>query len=212
MNIALLGAPGSGKGTQAEYLAEEFGLFYLQTGKIARELAKKDSRIAEIVNSGELIPEKEMTGHVLNFVRENKPDMQNILFEGFPRFINQFEELENLLSVKGAKIDVVISLDISKEKAVGRLSTRRICSVCGEVYNLITNPPPSTKTCKCGGKLVQRRDDTREVIETRFEAYYKNTEKLINYLAEKGRLVRINGEQSIKEVQKSIKEALEKLQ
>ena len=197
MNIVLLGAPGSGKGTQAEKLAKQFGLFYFKAGAFSRKLAEKDSRIKRIVNSGELIPEKEMTGYVLDYLNKEVPEAKNILFEGWPRFITQYIDLENWIKSKGKNIDVLISLDISEEKAVERISTRRICDKCGEIYNLITNPPPSTNKCKCGGELVQRKDDNPESIKVRFSYYYENTKKLIDYLDREGKLIRIDGEREI---------------
>lgn len=197
MNIVLLGAPGSGKGTQAERLSEKLGLFYLQTGELSRDWAAKDKRIREIVNTGKLIPEAEMTGYVMRYLQEKVPEGKNILFEGFPRFISQFKEYEKWLESKGTKIDAVISLDISEEAAIRRLSSRRICEKCGEVYNLITNPPPGQDKCECGGKLLQRKDDNPESIKVRFEYYRNNTKKLMDYLDSQGRLVKIDANRPI---------------
>jgi adenylate kinase len=196
MNIVILGAPGSGKGTQSELIAKEYNLYHFQTGALSRKLAKKDKRIREIVRTGKLVPEQEMTMYVIDFLSNKKPGMKNILFEGFPRFISQYEALEEFLKNKGDDIDAVISLDISKKEAIKRISSRRICKACGEVYNLITNPPPKTG-CKCGGKLIQRRDDNPKSIKTRFEYYHNNTEKLINYVDKKGKLMRVDGERPI---------------
>jgi adenylate kinase len=196
MNIIILGPPGSGKGTQAELIAKEFNLYYFQTGKLSRELSKKNKRIREIVNSGKLIPEQEMTMYVIDYLSKNKSEMQNILFEGFPRFISQYKALEEFLKNKGDDVDAVVSLDISEEEAIKRISSRRICKECGEIYNLITNPPEKT-TCKCGGKLFQRKDDKSKSIKVRFEYYRNNTEKLVNYVEEKGNLIRVDGERPI---------------
>jgi adenylate kinase len=203
MNIILLGSPGSGKGTQAELLAKKLGLYYFQTGKFSRELAKRDPRIREIIDSGKLIPEKEMTTHVSKYLEKEVPDAKDILFEGYPRFITQYEYLKRWVKSKGRKIDVVISLDISEEEAVRRLSARRICEKCGEVYNLITNPPPKTG-CKCSGKLIQRKDDSPESIKVRFQYYKENTKELIEYIEEEGNLIRINGERPIDVIFKDI--------
>ena len=185
MNIILLGAPGSGKGTQALKLSEKLKLYYFQTGKLSRDLAKKDSRIKKIINSGKLIPEQEMTMYVIEFLSKNHSKMKDILFEGFPRFISQYEALEAFLKSKGDDIDVVISLDISEEEAVRRISSRRICGECGEVYNLITNPPPKGG-CKCGGKLTQRKDDNPGSVKVRFRYYENNTKKLIDFVEGQG--------------------------
>jgi adenylate kinase len=196
MNIIVLGAPGSGKGTQAEKLVKELDLYYLQTGELSRELAKKDARIRKIVNSGKLIPEQEMTMYVIDFLSKKEPQMGDILFEGFPRFISQYEALQDFLRTKSDDIDAVISLDISEKEAVKRVSSRRICKKCGEVYNLITNPPPKGR-CKCKGKLIQREDDKPKSVKVRFEYYKRNTKKLIDYLDKKGKLLKIDGDRSI---------------
>lgn len=201
MNIVVLGAPASGKGTQAELLAKKFNLFRLQTGDLSRELAKKDARIQEIVNSGRLIPEGEMTMHVIEFLTKKKPGLKNILFEGFPRFISQYEALEQYLKNKGDDIDAVISLEVSQGEAIRRISARRICEKCGEIFNLITNPSTDKDKCdNCGGKLIQRKDDFPESVKVRFEYYQDNTKKLIDYLDKKGKLIKIDGERPIQEI------------
>jgi len=210
MNIILLGAPGSGKGTQAERIAKRFKMYYLQTGEIARGLARSDKRIKEIIESGKLIPEQEMTMYVLDFLNKNKGDFENILFEGFPRFISQYQALENFLKLKGDDIDLAISLDITEEEAVKRISSRRICVKCGEIYNLVTNPPEG-KGCKCGGELVQREDDKPRAVKVRFEYYKNNTKELIDYLDRSGKLVRIDGARSIEVIFKDIEEEIKKL-
>lgn len=197
MNIVLLGAPASGKGTQAQMLSKKLNLFHFQTGELSRNLAKKDSRIRKIVESGQLIPEEEMTMYTLDYLKEVKPDFKNILFEGFPRFISQYQALEEFLKVKGDGIDTVISLDINEEEAVKRLSARRTCEKCGKVYNLTTNPPEKQGFCECKGKLVQRKDDRPESINLRFKYYEDNTKKLINYLDDKGILMRVDAARPI---------------
>jgi adenylate kinase len=209
MNIVLLGAPGSGKGTQAEKISKEFGLYHLQTGAIARELAKKDLRIRKIIEAGKLIPEAEMTMHALDLLHEKREKMSNILFEGFPRFISQYEALENFLKNKGDDIDMVISLDISEKEAVRRVSSRRICRKCGEVYNLVTNPAPDAE-CRCGGKLMRRKDDEPEAVRVRLKYYNDNTKELIDYLDRKGKLIRVNGERPIDEIYQELRKLIKK--
>jgi len=198
MNVVLLGAPASGKGTQANLLSKKLKLFHFQTGKLSRDLAKRDLRIRKIINSGKLIPEEEMTMYALDHLNKVKPDFSNILFEGFPRFISQYKALENFLKLKGDDIDAVVSLDIDEMEAIKRLSSRRICEKCGEIYNLITDPPKKSGLCSCGGKLVQREDDKPKSIKVRFEYYEDNTKKLIDYLQSNGKLIRINAARPIK--------------
>ena len=197
MNLIILGAPGSGKGTQAEMLSKKLGLFYLQTGDLAREWAKKDERIKEIIESGKLIPEAEMTDYVMKYLEKNVPEGKDILFEGFPRFISQYEKYEEWLNSKNQKLDKAISLYIDEKVAIQRLSSRRLCEKCKKVYNLITNPPAEDGICECGGNLIQRKDDMSQSIKVRFEYYKDNTKKLVDYLNDKGKLLRINADRPI---------------
>jgi len=210
MNIILLGMPGSGKGTQADLLVEKLNFFYFQAGKLARDLAKRDPRIARIVGSGQLIPEEEMTDYVGKYLDKYLPEGKNVLFEGYPRFIKQYEYLKDWAVKKGDDIDAVVFINISEEEAIKRLSSRRICKDCGEVYNLVTNPPPKGE-CECGGKLIRRKDDRPESIKKRFQMYRENTKKLVDYVDKNGNLIKVDGERSInvifKDIVKRIKNA-----
>lgn len=205
MNIILLGMPGAGKGTQAEFLVNEFGLKMMQSGDLSRDWAAKDERIAKIVNSGELIPENEMTEYVLNYLEKNIPEADSILFEGWPRFITQYKDLEKWLEKKGKKIDAIVFLEIDEDVVVDRLSSRRICSSCGEVYNLLTNPPKRENICdKCGSDLKRRKDDKPKSIKTRFEYYRNNTGKLVNFLTKNEKVIVVDADRSINEISKDI--------
>ena len=189
-------------------LSNKLGLNYFQTGKLSRQIAEKDKRISEIINSGKLIPEQEMTMHVIDNLSKNNSKMKNILFEGFPRFISQYKALAEFLRSKGDDIDAIISLDISEKEAVRRISSRRICKKCGEVYNLITNPTPKGE-CKCGGKLVQRKDDNPDSVKVRFRYYKENTKKLIDHLEKQGNLLKVDGERPIQVIFEDIIKKLE---
>ena len=213
MNIVLLGSPASGKGTQADLLCQKFGLFHLSTGNVARGLAEKDERIKEIVNSGKLIPEEEMTMYVIDFLSKERSDLKDILFEGFPRFISQYEALASFLTTKGDDIDVVISLEVSEKVAIDRVSERRVCSGCGENYNLLTKPSREEGKCdKCGGKLIQRADDNPRAVRVRLRYYRDNTKALIDYLDVKGKLTKVDGERAIKEIHQELVQIVEKIQ
>lgn len=201
MNIILLGSPGSGKDTQASLLVKRYDLLLFSAGELARKIAKKDERIAGIINSGKLIPEDEMTKYVFDHLAHVRPDLGNILFEGFPRFVSQYQKLEKFLSDREKIIDYIISLDISKEEAIKRISSRRVCSKCGTVYNLITNPPKNQGLCgECGGELTQRKDDNPEAIKIRFDFYTQNTKELIDYLQNDKKLIKVDGERKIEEI------------
>ena len=212
MNVVLLGSPASGKGTQAEILCREFNLYHLSTGDVSRKLAEKDPRIKEIINSGKLIPSEEMTMHVIDFLEHEKPDLKNILFEGFPRFITQYEALANFLSAKEDDIDIVISLEVSDKVAIERISSRRVCENCGENFNIVTKPPKIEGVCdKCGGGLIQRQDDNPESVKVRFQYYQENTKELIDYLDKKGILIKVNGERPIDEIASDLQKIVEKI-
>ncbi len=205
MNIVLLGPPASGKGTQADILCREFGLYHLATGDLSRKLAETDPEIKRIYDEGKLIPAELISMHVINFLDKNKSDLKDILFEGFPRFISQYEALDSFLRNKGDDIDAIISLDVSEEEAVKRISSRRICSKCGEPYNLITKLPKKENTCDlCGGSLIQRTDDNPEAVKVRFQYYMDNTKELIDYVESLGKLTRVNGERPIEEISKDL--------
>jgi len=212
MNIVLLGSPASGKRTQADILCRKFGLFHLSTGDIARKLAEEDPRIKEIVTSGKLIPPEEITMHVLDFLEHKKPDLKNILFEGFPRFVSQFDALDNFLKSKGDAIDAVISLAVPMDVAIKRISSRWGCPKCGEIYNTETKPPKTSGICdKCGSNLSQREDDKPESVRTRFEYYLENTKELIDYVDSKGKLTKIDGDRPIDVIAKDLEEVVKKI-
>jgi len=197
MNIIILGPQASGKGTQARLLSGNLGLFYFESGDFWREKAKSDPRIDEIINKkGELLPDEETFSLVRDFLKKKAPPSDNLLLDGYPRSLKQYELLKNWLSQEGKKINLAILLTISDEEAVRRLSARVVCERCGTVYNLITNPAPDGK-CKCGGNLVQRPDDKPEAIKRRLEAYHKVTAPLTNVLKKEGILVEVDGERPI---------------
>ena len=213
MNIVLLGSPASGKGTQANLLCQKFGFFHLSTGDVCRKLAETDARIRDIINAGKLIPAEEMTMHVVDFLGREKANLTDILFEGFPRFISQYEALDKFLTGKGDDIDAVISLDVPMDVAIKRISSRWMCEKCGEPYNTETKPSKNPGVCdKCGGKLIQRDDDKSESVKTRFEYYVANTKELIDYVEKKGKLTRVNGDRSIESIAAELEEIVRKLQ
>jgi adenylate kinase len=175
-------------------------------------LAEKNERIKEIVNSGKLVPQEEMTMYVLEFLGEQRTNLKNILFEGFPRFIPQYEALANFLHTNGDDIDAVIVLDVTESEAVKRISARWMCEKCGENFNTITKPPKVVGICdKCGGRLVQREDDKPESVKVRFQYYQDNTKELIDYLDKKGILTKVNGERPIDEIAADLHKIVEEI-
>jgi adenylate kinase len=210
MNIILLGPQGSGKGTQAKFLAEKLGLFYIEMGGILREAAKVNPQIDEMINKkGQLVPDGLTLSILKSKLEKEKLDLTNLLFDGFPRSVAQYQLLKEWFTQKGVKIDKAILLEISEEETIRRLSARRICPKCGNVYNLVTTPKPINGKCACGGELIQRKDDFPEAIKTRLSLYNQVTFPLVEVMEKEGILVRVKGERPIEVISQYL---LEKLQ
>jgi adenylate kinase len=180
--VILLGAPGSGKGTQSMRLADKFGFTHLATGDIFRseiaqgtELGKKAQ---DYVKNGKLVPDSIVTEMVAARLDKNK----NYLLDGFPRNLEQAQALSEMLKRNGASIDLVCSLVLPTPEAIKRMSSRRICSSCAEVYNVISRPPKADAVCdKCGGKVIQREDDTEATAAKRLMVFEDLTQPLVAY-------------------------------
>lgn len=189
MRLILLGPPGAGKGVQAEMLKKRYNIPHISTGDMLREeISNKTSlgeKAQEYVKEGKLVPDD----IVIKMVEERlkKDDAKNgFLFDGYPRTINQAIALDKLLEKTNAFIDKVINLEVKEDIILRRLTTRRICSLCGAIYNLLTMKPKVDGICdKCGGELYQRNDDKEEVIKDRLKTYYLQTSPLIEYYKNK---------------------------
>jgi adenylate kinase len=199
MNIILLGPPASGKGTQAEILAEHFKIPAISMGQILREQVKAKTEIGneieKILNSGELIS-NDLTDKLL-WKRIEKDDCKNgFILDGFPRTRIQAKFLNEKIN-----IDKVILIKVSDKEVINRLSGRRSCSKCGDIYHLEFNPPKQENICdECGGKLIHREDDTPKIIKERLKIYHTETEEVIEYYTEKNILIEVDGERDIKEI------------
>ena len=188
MKIIFLGPPGSGKGTYASRVQAKFGWPQISTGDLLREEVKKNTEIGKKADSymkeGKLVPDE----IVLSILKErvSQDDCKNgFILDGFPRTIEQAKELEKITG-----IDVVVNLMVPKEIIIDRLSSRRVCRKCGAVYNIKSMKPKVDGICdKCGGELYQRKDDTIEVIEKRFEIYHEQTAPLIDFYKDRGILI-----------------------
>jgi len=203
-----MGPPGSGKGTQAEFLTEKLNIPHISTGDMFRKAIEEETKLGkkakEYLDSGSLVPDDITVGIVRE--RLEHPDCEGgFLLDGFPRTVVQAEALDEILKDMGSSIDAVINIQVSREELIRRLTGRRICRECGATYHVIFNPPKVENTCdKCGGELYQRKDDTEETIVNRLEVYKQQTEPLIEYYENKGLLKNINGNQSIREVHAEI--------
>jgi len=200
MNYILLGAPGAGKGTQAKMISEKFGIVHLSTGDMFREAKKSDAVISALMAAGKLIPDETVINMVKN--RLTKEDAQKgFLLDGFPRTVKQAEELDKMLEASNKKIDAVLSINITAEEAVKRISGRRACGKCGAGFNVVLNPPKHENKCDhCNSELTQRADDNPETVKERLSVYEKQTKPLADYYKKGGTLVEIDGLKTEKEV------------
>jgi adenylate kinase len=213
MNLILLGPQGSGKGTQAELLVEKYGLNYMEMGKIMRNVAESEVHhyseiVREYIEKGLLVPEEYVKLIARDYINKQGKN-RGFLFDGYPRSLQQYGQLKEMLMKYGEKIDRVVYLDISEKETVHRLTSRRTCEKCGKIYNLITNPPASENECECGGKLEYREDDKPEAIIQRLLAFKKNTLPVLEEAREEGILIEIDGEKGIEDIHKEIVKKLE---
>ena len=188
MKLILLGAPGAGKGTQAEVICENKKIPAISTGNILREALKNGTemglRAKSYMESGALVPDEILIGIIKDRIKEE--DCKNgFILDGFPRTIPQAEALDGM----GADIDVVLDIEVADEDIVTRMSGRRVCAACGSSYNVEFVPPRREGVCdNCGGKLIQRKDDTPETVRERLKVYHTETEPLVGFYAQRGLL------------------------
>ena len=199
MKLIMLGAPGAGKGTQAEILSERLSIPTISTGNIIREALKSGTemgvRAKSYMDEGKLVPDEVVIG----IIRERlaKDDCKNgFILDGFPRTIPQAEALDNM----GAAIDRVIDLEVPDEKIVERMSGRRACLSCGGSYHtLLKKPAAGGKWAKCGGTLVQRKDAHPDTVKERLRVYHEQTEPLKAYYQKQGKLAVVEGQEAVED-------------
>lgn len=209
MNIILLGAPGSGKGTQAEFIEKYLSVRSISTGNIIRSELKSGTKLGleakSYIEKGLLLPDE----IVINMVKETvtKPEYKNgFILDGFPRTIAQAEALGRL----NVNIDKVIDIEVDDKSIINRLSGRRVCENCGASYHLENKKPEKPGTCdKCHSTLIQRKDDQVETIKERLKIYHEQTEPLKEYYKREGKLVEIEGNKSVEETKSLVLKSLE---
>ncbi|MDA8244652.1 MAG: adenylate kinase [Elusimicrobia bacterium] len=212
MNIILLGYPGSGKGTQAKVLSQKLNMFHVSTGDIFREeLAKKTQlgqEVAGYLNAGRLVPDK----LVLEVLKSRLgAETRGLLFDGFPRTVEQAEGLDSWFMSRGQAIDAVVFLNVTEEEVARRLGARRTCTGCGRIYNTISAPPAKENVCDaCGKPLMVRDDDKPAVIERRLQVYRDQTEPLLAYYRASGSFYEADGSQSPEAVAEKVSALLRK--
>jgi len=212
--IVLLGPPGVGKGTQAKILSEKTGLAHISSGDLFRENLKNHTELGKLaqtyMNKGELVPDDVTVAMVKD--RLIRPDCEKgAILDGFPRTPAQAESLEAMLHEFNGHVDVVPFIKAKEDVLVERLGARWTCRAEGHIFNEKTNPPKNDKVCDFdGSELYQRDDDKADTVKRRIEVYYKQTSPLIDYYRDHGKLVEINGTQSIDQVTQDLVAALKK--
>ena len=209
MFVVIFGPPGSGKGTQAKRIADAYKIRQITTGDIFREHMKMETELGkkakEYVNKGLLVPDEIINAIVADELRKD-PYKKGFMLDGYPRTMNQAVFMEKLK----VKTDVVLNLAVPHEEIVRRLTNRRMCSSCQSIFNSIFNPPKKEGICnKCGGKLIQREDDKKDVITKRLKVYDKQTKEVLGFYKKKKVLVDIDGNQAADKVFEDIKQSLD---
>ncbi len=220
--VILMGAQGSGKGTQAALLGPKLNLSRIATGDLFRSEIASDSPLGNelkaILDRGELVPDdltnQIVSGKIASLVerRTHRDDVAGALFDGFPRTSAQAIALDDILGGFDEAVSAVIEIDVPRDRLVARLAGRRVCLSCGAVYHVDARPPKATGECDaCGGALIQRDDDKPEAIARRLALYDDQTAPLLGYYRSQGKLTQVNGDQDIDVVQSDIVAAIESL-
>jgi adenylate kinase len=213
MNLILLGPPGAGKGTQASRIIDKYKIPQISTGDILRAAVREGTELGKeaqkYMNEGKLVPDSVVIG----IIRERlvQDDCKNgYLLDGFPRTLPQAEELNKILENLNSKLDAVISIEVPDEEIVTRITGRRMCKACGNVYHVKFSPPSKNGVCdKCGGELYQRDDDNEATVRERLSAYKAQTEPLKDFYAKEGILKEVNGTGDIEKIYSDIVAILE---
>ncbi|MCD7873010.1 MAG: adenylate kinase [Clostridiales bacterium] len=209
MKLILLGAPGAGKGTQAEKIVDKFGIPAVSTGNIIRAALKQGTEMGlkakSYMESGQLVPDDVVIGIIKE--RLNEKDCENgFILDGFPRTIPQAQALEDM----GIVIDKVLDIEVPDEIITARLSGRRVCSKCANSYHLVYKKPIKDGICdSCGGELIQRKDDAPETVKARLKEYHEMTEPLKDFYKNLGKLVVVQGQESVDDTTAFVFKALE---
>ena len=208
MNLILLGAPGAGKGTQAEKICEKLSIPAISTGNMLREAMANGTEMGlkakSFIDAGKLVPDEVVIGIINERLKQD--DCKNgFILDGFPRTIPQAEALDEM----GVGIDKVIDIEVPDEKIASRLSGRRVCLKCGATYHTEFKKPKTEGICDaCGDTLVQRKDDMPETVRDRLATYHRETEQLKDYYKAKGNLIAVDNQPTIEETSRVIMEAL----
>jgi len=212
MRIVLLGAPGAGKGTQAKILIEKYGMPQISTGDLLRAAVGAGTVLGKeaksFMDKGELVPDSVVLGMVEERLKQDDCKKGYIL-DGFPRNTAQAEALDKMLASLNMQLTAALSVDVPFEDLMKRLTGRRTCKACGQMYNIYFKPPAKEGVCdKCSGELFQRDDDKEATIKKRLEVYNAQTAPLIDYYGKKGIVKTVSGTGSIDDIFKKVTESL----
>lgn len=209
MKLILLGAPGAGKGTQAEFISEKYNIPMVSTGNMIREALKNETELGlkakSFMDAGQLVPDEVVIGIIKE--RLDAEDCKNgFILDGFPRTIPQAEALDKM----GIELDKVVNYEVPDEAIIARMSGRRVCGACGSSYHTEFNRPQKDGVCdKCGAELVQRKDDHPDTVKERLRVYHEQTEPLKDYYSKTGKLRMVDGQNEIAAITKATFAALE---
>ena len=212
MYIIMLGAPGAGKGTQADILSQEMDLPHIASGDLFRQALEKKTEVGLLAKSymdkGELVPDEVTIKMILD--RINQPDCTSgCLFDGFHRTLPQAKVLDKAFKEQGKSIDKAIYIEVPNGELVKRLSGRWLCRTCQTPYHIISSPPETPGKCdKCGGELYQRSDDREETVKDRLSVFFAQTVPILDYYKKQSKLIRVNGNLGIQGVAREIISAL----
>lgn len=214
MNILIMGGPGAGKGTMSAKIVEKYQVNHISTGNIFRSEIKNETELGlqakSYTEKGLLVPD-EVTNPMVKSFLEKLDNKNGYLLDGYPRTLDQAKAFDELTVGSDLAVEKVIALDLDFEVLKDRITGRRICKNCEEIYHIKNHPSKVEGVCdKCGGELYQRKDDTVESLQVRLGEYSKSTEPVLAYYEEKGLLTRINADQPIEAVWQDVMNALEK--
>lgn len=215
MNILIIGAPGTGKGTMSNLIVDKYHVIHISTGDMLRHAVALKTEVGlkaqEYMEAGKLVPDEIIHGVILERLKED--DIKDgFLMDGYPRNIRQAKDLEGILKDLGMHIDVVLDLNVDEEVLKERITGRRVCKNCGAIYHIKNNPPQKENTCDlCGGELYTRKDDTLESLVTRLAEYHQNTKPLIDHYQKQGLVKEIDASLKVEEVFEAVSETLEKV-
>lgn len=209
MKLILIGCPGAGKGTQAKKLSKHFDIAHISTGDLLREQIELKTelgkKVTDIMNAGQLVPDEIVT-EILSQRIKRDDCKKGYILDGYPRNLSQAEGLADIIG----EVDKVVLIDVDDDVIIERMSGRRGCPKCGQMYHIKYNPPKASGVCdECGGELIQRKDDTEDTVKNRLKVYHETTSPIVDYYDKKGLLLKVSGVGDIDEITSYLIKTLE---